>query len=233
MLYTLGVLKKLLYIWSLIILMMIAPAKNMIGEPVVSATDDHPLNLRASFKQAAEGNVSFTLYEKTTLSLNKHTTLAVTGNLKLNAGISGKGLVIISGESKSLIDANGNRISRLMISNPHGAELQSPLSITNELILAEGELALGNFDLMLVSPYAKITHQGEGQVAYNGSGRILGQSLQPYANEGPQKDRNHHMQVLLDLPQETNPRLYGTQVVYTINTECVITFLTPPTPPPD
>jgi hypothetical protein len=212
--------------------MMIAPARNMIGEPVAVATDDHPLNLKVVHEQVDEANVSFSLYKNTTLSLSERTILSVTGDLRLEADIVGNGKVVLGGNSTSVVDANGNRISRMEVNNPFGVVLKSQLSITNELILVEGELALGNYDLLLVGPFAKITREGEGQVAYNGSGRIIGQHLQPIANDGPQKDRNH-VQVMLDLPDETNPRLYGTQVVYAINTKCAVTFLSPPTPPPD
>lgn len=213
--------------------MMIAPARNMIGGEIVHAPGDHQTGIHTALIHSSEGNAHFTLYENTTLTLGKLTTLAVKGNLRLHNDIRGEGLVVLSGNSRSMLDANGNSIPRLMLSNPAGVELLSRLNISGELILDQSDLLLGNFDLMLTSPFARITTLDGGQIAFNGSGRIIGQSLQPLANNAPANDRDLSSQVLLDLPENTNPTFYGTQVVYYINTDCEITFLSPPSPPPD
>lgn len=213
--------------------MMIAPARNMIGGELVHAPGDQQIWIQAALLHSAEGNTSFTLYENTSLTLSKFTTLAVKGNLRLHNDIRGEGLVVLSGNSRSSLDANGNSIPRLMLCNPAGVELLSRLNISGELILDQSDLLLGNFDLILTSPFARITTLDGGQIAFNGSGRIIGQSLQPLANNAPANDRDLSSQVLLDLPDNTNPLLYGTQVVYYINTDCEITFLSPPSPPPD
>lgn len=213
--------------------MMIAPAKSMIGAPHADATKDHQLRLQASLVQDELTHGSFTLQENTNLTIKSRSTLSVRGDITLHSDIQGEGTVILVGNKKTKVDANGNSIQRLMINNTSGIELASRLVISSDLIINAGDFLLGNYDLVLASPFTRIELEGHGQVAYNGNGRIIGQSLHSPANQAPQYDRDLSSQVFLELPENKTLNLYGTQVVYHINMDYTSTFLTPPTPPPD
>ena len=228
-----NLLKRLINIWTLIIFMMIAPAKSMIGEAYAEATDHQKLQLQATMLQTNAVAGSFTINKSTNLSIHKNTRMHIKGDLNLYSDVLGEGLIVLTGENRSKLNANGNSIQRLMISNEGGVELVSKLEISDELIIDNGDLLLGDFDLVLSSPYAKLSMEGEGQVALSGNGRILGQSLHASASKAPQPDRDLGSPAYLERPANAIPTLYGTQVVYNINTDCETTFLTPPTPPPD
>lgn len=225
--------KHLLNIWVLIIFMMVLPAKGIIGEPVAGTDAFHAHELNKLVRHTEKSHGSFTLNENTNLLIGQNTSLSVLGDLNLHSGIRGDGLLVISGATKNILNANGNSISRLMISNPSGVELAAKVIITGELIIDGGDLILGDHDLVLANPFVRITMEGPGMVAYNGNGRILGQNLHALASPVPQPDRDLGSQLCLEPPIGKTPDLYGTQVVYHIQTKCATTFLSPPTPPPD
>ena len=227
-------LKYLLKIWPLIIFMMIAPGKNVIGDPVSSPTEDHDLDISdmSSYRSEATAG-TFTLQENTTLSIEKRTTLFIKGNIRLHSPIKGQGILVLSGNKKLSIDANGNSISNLIINNVHGVELLSHLGITKELSVEEGFLYLNDFDVRLDHSFAKITTEGSGDIAFNGAGRIIGQTLQPLANNAPQNDRDYSSQAFITITANQNLYLSGTQITHHKIQNCNSTILCPPTPPPD
>ena len=232
--YKIGVLKYITKIWPLIILMMIAPGKNVIGDPVSSTSDDHDLNIPAlsNFRSGASVG-TFTLNENTTLSIKKNTTLLIKNNIRLHSPITGQGVLVLSGDNKLSLDANGNSISRLMIKNTQGVELLSQLSITNQLSVEAGYLYLNDFNIKLSHSFVKLNTEGSGDIAFNGTGRIIGQTLQPLANNGPQNDRDYNTQAFNTIIANQNPYLSGTQIVYYKTQNCESAVLCPPTPPPD
>jgi hypothetical protein len=227
-------MKYLFKIWPLIIFMMIAPGKSLISNPVVVATDEHDLNLSSiSALQSATSAGSFTVEENTILSLNKNARLSINGNIRLNSPILGQGVLVISGDQKLSIDANGHSISRLVINNPQGVELLSPLKIAQELSVEEGFLYLNDFNIQLDHSFVKISTENSGNIAFNGSGRIIGQTLQPLANHAPQNDHDFSSQAFNTISLHQNLYLSGTQIHYHIIQDCHSAIQCPPTPPPD
>ncbi|MEN8225691.1 MAG: hypothetical protein ABFS05_10065 [Bacteroidota bacterium] len=225
-------MKYLIKIWPLVILMMIAPVRDASADLV--HTDDHEMNLSAMASFRSDGaQGAFILKENTFLIINKHTVLSVKTNLNLHSPISGKGSLILNGDEKLSLDAHGNTISNLVIRNTGGIELLSQLGISQELSVEEGYLYLNDFNLVLNHSFVKISTEGSGEIAFNGTGRIIGQALQPLANQAPQHDRDFSTQAFVNLLSGHNQYLYSTQILYHNIQNCESAFLCPPTPPPD
>jgi len=214
--------------------MMIAPVKDATSNPVADMTDDHEKNPMALSSLTSQGTAgSFTVKGNTYISIKKQTSLSIKNNLQLHSPVTGQGALIMNGEKKLSIDANGNSISNLIIRNSSGVELISPLKITQELSVEEGYLYLNEFNLVLDHSFVKIYTEDQGGIAFNGSGRIIGQTLQPVANNGPQHDRDFSSQAYASLLANQNPIFSGTQIHYHIYQNCESAVLCPPTPPPD
>ena len=227
-------MKYLSHIWPFIILMMIAPVKDAMSISVADINDDHDLNRMELSEFKAQGSSgSFTVNGNTYISIKKQTSLSIKNNLQLHSPVTGQGVVILNGDGKLSIDANGNSITNLIIRNESGVELKSPLKISQELSVEEGNLYLNEFNLVLGHSYVKIKTENGGGIAFNGSGRIIGQALQPMANSGPHHDRNFSSQAYASLLANQNPIFSGTQIYYHINQDCHSAVLCPPTPPPD
>ena len=214
--------------------MMIAPVKDATSNPVADMTDDHEKNPMALSSLTSQGTVgSFTVKGNTYISIKKQTSLSLRNNLQLHSPVTGQGAVILYGDKKLSIDANGNGVSNLIIRNSTGVELISPLKITQELSVEEGYLYLNDFNLMLDHSFVKINTEDGGAIAFNGSGRIMGQTIQPVANSAAQHDRDFSSQAYASLLANQNPIFSGTQIEYHITQNCESAVLCPPTPPPD
>ena len=225
-------LKLLVKIWPLIILMMIAPSRRAIGAP--ESIDQLNKELKAfESSKLSIGSGAFVLRENTVLKLDRSVNITISGNLYLHSPITGEGRLILQGKQRMLIDANNHSVSNLVIRNPEGVALMSHLGIQNELSVEEGNLYMNDFNITLDHLFTRISTHEDGKIAFNGSGRILGQAWQPLASHAPQYDHNQGPHFCLLLMPESKPDLQGTQNLLNRDQNYDSTNPSPPTPPPD
>lgn len=209
--------------------MMIAPVKDVDGNP--DGQKVNPLSL-SSFENQSIGG-TFMIGANTYFSIGKQTTISVNTNLELRSPVMGEGKLVLGGDKKLSIDAKGNSITNLVVRNEGGVELLSQLNISDELTVEEGILYLNDFNLVLENSFVKLNQEARGGIAFNGSGRIISQTVQPLATHAPQQDRDMGSQAFIILQAEHNPILSGTQITYYIYQHFDAAVLCPPTPPPD
>jgi len=214
--------------------MMIAPVKDATSNVEPISTDDHDINLSVLSTMKKSSSVgTFSIEGNTVLSIQKHTTISVKSNIILNSPVIGQGTLLLNGDRKLSIDAKGNSISNLVIRNSLGVELKSQLEIAQELSVEDGRLYLNDFNLVLNHSFVKINTEDRGDIAFNGSGRIIGQTLQPLSSPAPQNDRDFSSQAFINLLTEQHLNLIGTQITYYMLQNCDSAILCPPVPPPD
>lgn len=108
----------------------------------------------------------------TTFIVQSNTFLVVTGNLSSNATITGKGTVVMRGNSIQQIDFNNLTIPNLRIYNTQNVRLISPLRIGTSLSFSAGKLQTGNNNLLLTTA-AVISGAGAGKfVETDGTGDL-------------------------------------------------------------
>ncbi len=212
--------------------MMLAPGKRVIGMPEVIDSRDHNL---AAFRgmQSNAGAGYFMLKPNTVLHLDREAKIYINANLVLESPVTGEGRLILHGDRKLNIDGNGHSIANLVIQNAEGVELLSRLNIKNHLSVEHGNLYMNDFDIVLESAITRVSTLAGGAIAFNGSGRILGQSWQPMASHGPQYDYGQAPMYCILLLNHEIPGLKGTQILINSDQDCDSITPVPPTPPPD
>ena len=179
-------------------------------------------------------NGVFYVKPKTFISINKKTNLVISNDIILRSPIFGEGIVLVKSDHIVAIDANNNSISRLKIQNPKGVALKSPLHIEQEITVENGSLLLNDYDLVLANPFVEVNTGTSGKIAYNGSGRIISQSLQLFANTDKNTVQTHvKVPVLGIITDEIEECFDASDLCFNIQMNYTSCFIVPPTPPPD
>ena len=127
-----------------------------------------------SKNQALSGHRSHIVLGKgATIHLSINANLISASDVIMEGDIIGKGKFIIKARRKISIDANNHKITNLIIENPEGVALESPVKITNKLILTEGRLFLNDFNITLTNRFAFIDISKEAAIVFNGSGIVI------------------------------------------------------------
>jgi hypothetical protein len=185
--------------------------------------------------QAGSGmNGVFYVMPETFLSINEKTNLVITSDIILGSSVSGQGILLVKSDHIVTIDANSNSISRLKIQNPKGVALKSPLIIDHEIALEDGSLLLNDYDLVLANPFVEVNSGTNGQIACNGSGRIIFQSIQDFASTDKNTVQNNvKVPVSGIIADEIEEGFNASDLCFSIQINYTSRFIVPPTPPPD
>lgn len=118
----------------------------------------------------AAGN--FVVGEGATVNINQGAKITITGNLTIEADITGEGELIINSNKNTFIDANNHRIENLVLASANSVELLSGLQINSKLIIENGTLQLNNFNLTL-NYDTELNQTTLHKIIENGVGKIL------------------------------------------------------------
>jgi hypothetical protein len=114
-----------------------------------------------------------------TFNIQSGAIVTVQGDITSSADITGAGKVVLKGSANQNVNMNGFTIPNLEIDNAANATLTGNTRVTTDLLLTNGRLILGNFDLTLgAAPAGTVTGAGLTRfVVTNGTGRLVKTTL--------------------------------------------------------
>ena len=115
---------------------------------------------------------SFVVKEAAAVCIGEGAKITVSGNITLEADITGEGELILNSNKNTFIDANNHSIENLVLTSANKVELLSNLRIVNELIIQNGELHLNDFNL-LTGHNTKFDETTLLKIIQNGKGKLL------------------------------------------------------------
>jgi len=115
---------------------------------------------------------SFVVKEGAAVYIGEGAKITISGNITLEADISGEGELILNSMKTIFIDANNHSIENLVLTSANSVELKSRLQINSKLIILNGALQLNNFNL-IINNDRKLNQTTLDKIIENGVGKIL------------------------------------------------------------
>jgi hypothetical protein len=106
------------------------------------------------------------------LYLQENAALSIRGDLETNDNIGGRGSIVFNGLGPQQIDAHNYSFPDLQVQNASGIILQSGLKINKQLVLASGQLILGQNNIELGAD-AAVSGNSSAYLVTDGEGKII------------------------------------------------------------